>query len=426
MAEQRSLFERIFGRRTQPTQMQSLKMLNTHVPTFSTLSDAYDSDVVRSAVDAIARNAAKLKPRHVRRVNGQIIKTDSNIEYLLSVRPNPYMDAYSMLYKTVTQLYMQNNAFIFIDWDERGQAKAFYPLNASQVEFLEADSGIFVRFMFFGGQQVVLPYEDIIHIRRFFYKNDIYGESSTRALMPALELINTTNEGIINAVKSSATIRGLLKFSAMLKPEEIKRLRNEFVQNYLDITNNGGVAATDTRAEYVPLSNDPKLIDSRQMELIEDKIYKYYNVSASIVKSDYTEEQWSSFYESVIEPIAVQLSLEFTAKVFTRQEQVRGNEILFEANRLQYASNDTKIKLIEVLMDRGILSKNQAREIFNMAPVESGDDYIVSLNYVNTKIADEYQLGKNGGSTNDNTNADSTRSGIPADIGIPTVTSGTN
>ena len=394
MAERRSLFDRIFGKRPQPSQMQSLKMMNGYMPVFSMMADAYDSDVVRSAVDAIARNCAKLKPKHIRRVNGNISYTNSNIEYLLGVRPNPYMDAYTFWYKVITQKYMQNNSYVFVDWDVNGQAKAFYPINASQAEFVEAEGQIFMQFSFLGGYKVTLPYQDIIHLRRFFYKNDLYGETNNAALMPTLELIHTTNQGIINAVKSSANLRGLLKFTqTMLKPEEIKRHRDAFVEDYLNISNNGGIAATDAKAEYVPLTNDPKITDAKQMELIEDKVYKYFNVSPAIVKSDYTEEQWNAFYESVIEPNAIELSLEFTAKVFTQRERGVGNEIIFEANRLQYASNATKLNLITVMMDRGLLSMNEAREIFNLAPIPDGDKRIVSLNFVDTNIANQYQMG---------------------------------
>jgi hypothetical protein len=159
------------------------------------------------------------------------------------------------------------------------------------------------------------------------------------------------------------------------------------------------------------------------MELIEDKVYKYFNVNSAIVKSDYSEEQWNAFYESVIEPIAIQMSLEFTAKVFTQREQGFGNEIIFESNRLQYASNATKISLIEVLMDRGLLSMNEAREIFNLSPIEDGEKRIVSLNYVDSSIANEYQLGKNGGGP-DGTTTDTQGQGVSQNSTVRTETSG--
>ena len=415
MAEKRSLFDRIFGRTQAPTAVHSLRMMNQFNPTFTMMNDAYDSDVVRAAVDAIARNAAKLKAKHIRRTNGSVMPTNSNIEYILSVRPNPFMDGYSFMYKVVTQLYLQNNSYIFIDWSDNGQVKGFYPVNASQVEFVEAQGEVFVKFAFLGGQQVTLPYQQIIHLRRFFYKNDLYGENSARALMPTLELIHTTNEGLVNAVKSSASLRGLLKFSAMMRPEDMKKQRDAFVTDYLDISNNGGVAATDSKAEYVPLTSDPKMIDAKQMEIIEDKVFKYFNVNAAIVKSDYSEQQWNAFYESVIEPIAIQLSLEFTSKVFTEREQGWGNEIIFESNRLQYASSQTKIQIIQTLMDRGLMSLNEAREIFNLSAIDGGDKRLVSLNFVDASIQNEYQLG---GASNGQQPTDTQGQTVPSDATV--------
>ncbi len=387
MKQKRSLFEMIFGRRPQESQLQTqLRMLNGYAPVFTTFSgDAYDSDVVRSAVDAIARNAAKLKAKHVRRINGRVQETSSEIERLLSQRPNPHMDAYTFLYKVVTQLYLQNNAFVFIDVDRVSRkVRGFYPVNAATTEFLEYQGGVYVQFHFMGGQKVVLPYEDIIHLRRFFYRNDLYGEPSDRALNPTLQLIRTTDEGIINAVKSSAFLRGILKFTTMLKPDDMKAQRDAFVKDYLDITNNGGVAATDAKAEYVPLNNEPKMVNAAQMKMIQDKVYNYFGVNEKIIQSSYTEDEWNAFYESTIEPLAIQMSLEFTSKLFTDNERAHGNEIIFESNRLQYASMSTKLNLLQ-MVDRGAMTPNEWRAALNLPPIEGGDVPIRRLDTAEVK-----------------------------------------
>lgn len=399
LAEKRSLFQMIFGRR--PSQEQKvqtqLRMLNGYAPVFTTFSgDAYDSDVVRSAVDAIARNAAKLKAKHVRRVGGRVQETGSDIERLLSIRPNPHMDAYTFLYKVVTQLYLQNNAFVFIDIDRvTRKVSGFYPVNAATTEFLEYQGEVYVQFHFFGGQKIVLPYEDIIHLRRFYYKNDLYGEPSDRALNPTLQLIRTTDEGIINAVKSSAFLRGILKFTQMLKPDDMKKQRDMFVKDYLDITNNGGVAATDAKADYVPLNNEPKMVNAAQMKMIQDKVYNYFGVNEKIIQSSYTEDEWNAFYESTIEPLAIQMSLEFTSKLFTENERARGNEIIFEANRLQYASMTTKLNLMQ-MVDRGAMTPNEWRAAMNLAPIEGGDEPIRRLDTAPVNVQ-QVEGGENDG-----------------------------
>lgn len=396
--EKRTIWDRIFGKEPkQLTNETQFKFMNGFTPVFSEFGDdPYTSDVVRSAIHAIASNAAKLKPKHIRRTNGNVQHVNANIERLLSVRPNEFMSAYDFIYKVVTQREQFNNAFVYIKRDPNTyMVTGFYPVDMASMELVEAQGSLFVKFQFMNGKKLTAPYEDFIHLRKFYNRNDIFGESNSQTLLPTLSLINTTNEGIANAVKSSAFLRGLIKFTnAMLKPEDIRKQRDEFVADYLDISNNGGIAALDAKAEYQELKNDPKMVNSEQMTAIEEKVYKYFGVNKSIVMSDYKEDQWNAFYENVIEPIAIQLSLEFTSKLFSEKAQGYGNEIIFEANRLQYASNTTKVNMIKELTVLGLLSKNEAREILNLAPVENGDTFIQTLNVVNADKADKYQVGE--------------------------------
>jgi HK97 family phage portal protein len=371
-----------------------MQVMNGWSPTFSAFgNNAYASDVVRSTIHAIATNAAKLKPRHIRRTDGNIKLQHSMLEKKLSVRPNPHMNAYDFYYKVVTQLFMRSNAFILIQSDSMG-ITGFYPLTPSTVETWEYKDETYLKFRFSNGRTLTQPYSQIIHLRRYFNEGDMFGESNDVALLPTLELINTTNQGIINAIKSSAFLRGILKFTSMLKDADMAAARDKFVSEYLGTDNNGGVGATDGKFEFIPTPNEPKIVDAKQMALIEQKVYKFFNVNEKIVMSMYNENEWNAFYESVIEPIGLQLSLEFTSKLFSVGERNHGAEIIFEANRLQYASVTTKLAVIEKLVDRGLMNRNEGREIFNMGPVPDGEKYIVSLNYIQADKANEYQLGK--------------------------------
>ena len=398
MKEKRSLFQMLFGKAKEPSKqpMTGLQMLNEFTPHFTDPSlNAFEYTVVRSSIDSIARNAAKLKPKHIRRTNGQIQTTSSQLDYLLSVRPNPHMDAYSFYYKMISNLFYKNNAFAYVQLDSSGNFQAIYPIDFSRLELLEHKNEVYTQFHFLSGNKLTLPYSEVIHLRRFFYKHDIYGDMDNSALQKSLDLLHTTDEGIANAIKSSAYLRGLIRFqNSMLSPKDMKDSRDKFVEDFLDVSKKGGIAAIDAKAEYIDLKAKPEMISAEQMKVIEEKVYKYYNVSESIIKSDYTEEQWNSFYESVIEPIAIQMSLEFTSKLFTNREQAFGNEIVFESNRLQYASNNTKIAVVTMLMDRGMMTINQGLEVFNLPPVDDGDKRLVSLNFVDASIANEYQLGK--------------------------------
>lgn len=358
--------------------------------------NAYESDIYRSAVDSIARNVAKLKPVHVVTIDRNRKDGDNYLNRILQVRPNPYMTSYDMIYKIVTHYYLYNNAFAYLQKDENGKLTGIYPLSPVNMEYLTDLTGeLYCRFFFAGDKQVTLPFRDVFTIRRFYNSNDLLGDKNT-AILNTLDLAHTQNEGIANSIKSSATIKGLLKYNQILSPENLKKEKEEFIKDYLSISNNGGIVALDSKMDYVPLEIKGVAIDNEQMSAIKQKIYDYLGVSEKIVNSTYNEDEWSAFYESVVEALGVQISLELTDKIFTQREQAFGNSIIMEANRLQFASNATKVNMIKELMPLGLFTVNQALEILNLPSVENGDRRLQTLNVANTEIVDEYQMNKKG------------------------------
>lgn len=256
---------------------------------------------------------------------------------------------------------------------------------------------LFVRFDFMTGFRVVVPYEELVHLRRFFGPSDLFGESNEVTLSQQVGLLNTVNAGFAAAVNSARYLRGILKFNMNLKDDDLAASKQRFVDEYMTLNNSGGVAALDTRADYIELKQNVTMADNSQMKLIREDIMAYYHTNENILLSKYDENGWAAYYESVLEPLAIRLSLELTRKIFTQREQALGNQIVFEANRLQYASTQSKINLLKELMPMGLMSINEGREVFNMAPVEGGDKRIISLNYIDADKATEYQMLKNKG-----------------------------
>jgi len=344
--------------------------------------DAYGNDIYRGAVDAIARNIGKLKGSHViRYADHEKADGDCRLNRILQVRPNPYMSAYDMLYKLATHYYLYNNAFALLQREGRN-ITGIYPVTATSMQMVsDRADNLYCRFFFRSGKTATFPYGDIIHMRRNFNSDELLGDGNN-ALYPALELAHTQNEGIISGIRSSANIRGILKFTQILSPTKLKEEKEAFINDYLQISNDGGVVATDQKMEYVPIESKPVILTADQTKEVKAKIYDYLGITESIVNSSYTEDQFSAFYESTIEPFAVALSMEFTAKVFTDREQAFGNLILFESGRLQFSSNSTKVSLIKELLPMGLLTVNQALEILNLPAVANGDRRIQSLNYI--------------------------------------------
>jgi HK97 family phage portal protein len=375
--------------------------MNAFTATFSSFGDnIYRSQTTRAAIDAIARNAAKFNAIHTID-NGELKKPSSGkLQKIISERPNPLMSAYDFQYKLFTQLFNKNNAFALIERNPiDGKAEMLIPISYSSVQAVESQAEIFMKFTLNNGNKLILPYDDLIHIRRFYYDKDLFGENND-ALLPTLQLIQTVNEGMENAVQSSASLRGVLKATNVMNEDDKKEARAQFVQDYLGSNNSGGIAFTDATLDFEPIESNPILISKDQMEAIKNEVYDYFSVNDKIIQSKYTEDEWNAFYESVLEPLAIQLSQEYTNKIFTTREQNLGNKVTFESNKLAYASNETKIKLIKEVGNLGALTINEIRGILNMSPVEGGEKRVQTLNVIDSNLANEYQTGGNADEPN--------------------------
>lgn len=339
----------------------------------------YQSDIVRSCIRPKAKAIGKLVPKHIRNsTEGFSINPEPYIRFLLE-DPNPYMSGQVLFEKITTQLELNNNAFIYIHRDENGYPMELYPIIANGMEALYDKEGyLYIRFNMRNGKMVTYPYEDIIHIRKDFNENDIFGDSPTKALTSLMEIVNTTDQGIVKAVKNDGIIRWLLKFNQTLRPEDMEEQTKKFTNTFLNIENSGGAAATDAKFDAKQVEPKDYVPNATQTEKTVQRIYSFFNTNEKIVQSKYTEDEWISYFEAEIEPLAMQLSNEFTRKLFTRRERGFGNKIVFEASNLQYASISTKLNLVQ-MVDRGALTPNEWREALNLHPIEGGDEPIRRL-----------------------------------------------
>jgi HK97 family phage portal protein len=293
--------------------------------------------------------------------------------------PNPYMTGQMLQEKLAVQLELNNNAFAWISRNTDGYPMEIYPITAMAVDAIQDSGGeLYLRFNIKNGKTVTFKYTDIIHIRKDFSTNEIFGESPAKVLMPLMEIVNTTDQGIVKAIKNSNIIRWLLKFNQSLRPEDIRKNTKEFADSFLntETTETVGVAAVDSKAEAVQIEPKDYVPNASQMDRTVKRIYSFFNTNEKIVQGNYSENEWISYYEANVEPEIIQLSGEYTRKLFSRKERGFGNKIIFESSNLTFASMQTKLNLVQ-FVDRGIMNPNEVREVLNMAPREGGDTYVL-------------------------------------------------
>ena len=343
----------------------------------------YQSDIVRACIRPKIKAIGKLTAKHIRETvtakgSKLAVNPEPYIRFLLE-EPNPYMTGQMLQEKIAAQLVLNNNAFAVILRDENGMPSAIFPVAAMQADAVYSATGtLYIRFYMQNGKVFTFPYDDIIHLRGDFYENDIFGDPVAPVLTPLMDIVTTTDQGIVKAIRNSAVIRWLLMFTQSMRPEDIQKRAKDFAESFLDVQNGTGVAAVDAKAEAKQIDPKDYVPNAAQMDKTTARIYALFNTNIKIVTSSANEDEQNGYFDAEIEPAMKQLSGEYTRKLFSRKERSFGNRIVFEASAWDFASTSTKLNLLQ-MVDRGALTPNEWRRAFNLAPVQGGDTPIRRL-----------------------------------------------
>lgn len=346
-------------------------------------ADMYAASIVRSCIRVLAEYSSKADPA----------TSKTKITQILKYSPNVFMSGSDFIYKIRVMREVQNTAFILIDRDTAG-IHGFYPVAYQTFETLQDAKGfIYIRFTLLNGSELIAAWEDLIVLRKDYYKSDIAGESNL-PILGDLEMINTTNQALANAVKSTSNLRGIIKYQATggLSAEDLKKKKQDFVDSYTSAEDSGGIGALDRSMDFLPVELKPMTATWTQMREYRENVYRYFGVNDDVLQSKMTADQAQIFYEAKIEPFLIQLSLEMSRKIFSDNELARGNFIKYQSSAIQWISMSEKLNMKQYI-DIGALTRNEWREMMNLAPLPGGDVPIMRLD---TQPLDDEDDAENG------------------------------
>lgn len=361
------MFEKIFGWMRKGTQSADyFRTLTAYQPVFRSWNGKlYESELVRSAIDARSRHISKL---HVH-IEGS---ANAKLQSRMRIAPNDFQTWSQFLYRTNTILDMQNSVFFVPMLDEYGRKIGVYSLLPSMCEVVQAGGEPWLRYTFSNGEKAAIPLKEARIMTKFQYKDEFFGERND-ALNTTLELINMQNQGIGEAVRNSNTFRFMAKVNNFTKAEDLAKERKRFNRENLQADSAGGLLLfPNTYSEIKQIESSPYVVDAKQQEQINVNVFNYYGVNTKIIQNIATGDEWASFYEGAVEVFSIQFSEVMTAMFFTENEQARGNRIYATANRLQYMSNQDKLNVSRDMADRGLMMIDEIREIWNMPPLPNG------------------------------------------------------
>lgn len=383
----RSLFDAVFHRPVIKAANGYFTTFTAYSPVFTTWQGGiYEAELSRSAIEAGADHASKLKPEIAGTAKAQATRS-------LMLQPNPWQTTPQFIRRIWTILQVNETCLIVPITDGYGNHIGYWPVLPSMCEAYDVDGAAWLKLTFPGANQTYVEWSRVGVLTRHQYRSDLFGDG-TDALKPTLELMHTENEAEQNAIKQSAAVRFIGKLSMNLDIEEMRKRQKEFNEQNLGVENAGGIAVYDRSFEsVVQVKPESYTVDVAQMERIEKSVYRYFGTNEDIILNKASEEVFNSFYEGRIEPFAVQLGTVLTTMTFTPYEISCGNEITFSANRLEFASNVTKLNVSAALFDRGIWCGNDVADVFQTAHYEGGDRHVIRGEYIDLSYISEHTVG---------------------------------
>jgi len=361
------LFDFLFSNRPKEPKREfetTFKMLDGYVPRFTSFSGGmYESELVRAAINAIATHISKL---HIETQGAAKPALQNKLRH----GPNEMQTWSQFLYRAATILCCNNTIFITPIWDQYGQISGIYTPLPHKCEVVQYDGVPYLRYEFGWGEKAAIELEYCGVMTRMQYRNDFFGETNA-ALFPTMDLIHIQNQGIKEGVENSASIKFMAKVGNFIKDEDLNKEANRWTRENLskDADASAVLLFPHTYTDIKQIDTKPWVVDDKQMEIIKANVFEYFGVSEDILQNKYSSDTWSAFYEGCVEPFALQFSEVMTRMLFTFREQSEGNLVMATSNRLQYMSNSDKLNVSAQMADRGLMTRNEIREIWNLPPL---------------------------------------------------------
>lgn len=369
------LFERLFGNRPKPKgNEEAVRMLTGYEPAFHRFGgDIYESELVRAAIGAIATQISKLAVT----VEGS---AKPKLQVKLQHGPNQLQTWSQFLYRLATILYVHNSAFVVPVFDELGEISGIFPALPEKCEVVTYGDTLYLRYKFSWGEWAAIEFDSCGLLTRFQYRSDMFGESN-RALLPTMDLISIQDQGIKEGVKSAATYRFMATLSNWSNNTDLQKERERFTErNFGADAKAGGVLLfPNTYKDIKQIESKPWTADADTLKIIRESVYEYFGVNEEILTNQAFGDKWAAFYEGVVEPFAIQFSETMTRMLFTFREQSQGNRVFATSNRLQYMTTTEKLNVSAQMADRGILNRDEVREIWNLPPLPDGQGKVYTI-----------------------------------------------
>lgn len=367
-----SAYEEIFG--MQPTKSVSPDL-------------AMKLSAVYACVYVLSSSVAQL-PLHVKRKSGDKVETvkDHSAYYLLHDSPNAWQTSYKLREYAQSSVLLYGNAYIHIVRDKNGGVVSLESLEPWKVQLLK--NGSRYVYAYYGDDKTMsLSPDDVLHIKALgpsikTGKSVIQTHAETIGLgLDARKFAsgffggNARPAGILS-VKTPLNSNTWENFKKMWQTAQ-EKLRSEENKTIL----------LPAELDYKALTVSP--VDTEllsMMKLNRSEIAGIFNVPAHMI-NDLEKATFSNISEQTIQfirfsvmPWVVNWEQELNRKIFTDAERKAGYFVKFNLAGIMRGTAGERATFYHAAITDGWMSRNEARQLEDMNPVEGLDEMLVSVN----------------------------------------------
>lgn len=346
------------------------------VPSFAAWDGSlYDHPLTRAAIERFAVACSKLKPEFV---GSRTCKP--NVRKLIETWPNELMTWPAFLARCATIFEMDTTIFVVPGLDRNLNTVAWFPLKPAYTEIAEYEGEPWCIFHTYTGDVMAIEYSRCAVVSKFQYMSDFFGDGND-LMGTTLRLLDAQRQAEEQAVKNGARIRFIGKITGMTHGDDLNKKREKFYLDNLSSSNYTGLMLYDNTFDKIEqVKEDRYIIDEDEMARVEKTVFRYFGINEAILTNDYSEAQWGAWYEGRVEPFALALAEALSKANFTDRER-QNNYIAFSSSYLEYATPESKRKVINDGLDRGSLSINEARDILQIPRIPGGDVRMIRGEY---------------------------------------------
>ena len=382
------LFDWLFPEEDRPKQeklpVSEFRMLTGYKPVFRDYyGRIYENALIRSAIERKARHISKLKVEF----RGE---AQQKVKNRLKFYPNEWMTWSQFLARCSTILDCTNNLFIVPVYNNKLEIVGLFPILPERVELVEdKNKTLWIRYTFANGQRGAIEFSKCAYMVKHQYESDFFG-SNNRVLRPTLDLISVEEQAVKEAVANSTTIRFIRQRNNFVSPEDLALERQRFTEYNLKGDSTEMLLFPYQYKDIKQVDVKPYTLDSEMVEKVKDNVFDYFGTNEDIIQGKASNDKLDAYFNAQIEPFAIGMSEALSKMIYTDLERSYDNHVYVASNRLQYMTVSEKVNMAQQLSDRGILTINEIRELFNYDPIPNGDVAVIRGEYytINEKVGE--------------------------------------